>query len=101
MPAWARRWYSPGALVVERPDPDEPRRPLGLVGQDRQAAVGLHRVRGDDLGWDPPRQGLGDGALPEAVGPKIARTCPRSPRPETAASVTAEGPAAGLPPLRA
>ena len=37
-------------LVRERPDRDEPRRPRRLRGEDRQAAVDLHRVRGDDLG---------------------------------------------------
>ena len=39
------------ALVVERPDPDEVR-PLVLVREDRQAAVDLHRVGGDELGRD-------------------------------------------------
>ena len=55
-----------GALVVERPDPDEPRRPLGLVGQDRQAAIGLHRV---------PRRRSRRGSA--ASGPRRRRSSPR------------------------
>ena len=39
--------------------------------------------------------------FPEAVGPKTASTCPPGLWPETAVSIRAEGPAAGLPPLRA
>ena len=38
-----------GAFVVERPDADERGRPIGLVREDRQALVDLHRVGGDDL----------------------------------------------------
>ena len=51
------------ALVVERPDRHEPGGAIGLVGEDRQAAVGLHRVRRDDLSRDPLRERLGHGAL--------------------------------------
>ena len=50
------------ALAVERPDADEPRAGV-LVRQDRQAAVDLHRVGGDELGRDPLRDRLGDGRL--------------------------------------
>jgi len=52
-----------GALPVERPDPDEARARV-LVRQDRQPAVDLHRVRGDELGGDPGRDRLRDGGLP-------------------------------------
>src|SRR5438045_6164309 len=51
-------------LVVERPEPDEPRRELGLVRQDREAAVDLHRVCGNKLHRNAPRDLLRDGALP-------------------------------------
>ena len=51
------------ALLVETEEADEPRRVLGLVRQDRQAAVDLHRVRGDELRRDPARDLLRNGAL--------------------------------------
>ena len=65
--ACARRLVlADGCFVVEVPDPDQPRRPFGLVGQERQPAVDLHRVGGDDLGWDP----LGD-------APRRPPSCPK------------------------
>ena len=39
------------------------RRAGRLVREDRQAAVDLHRVRGDQLGRDALRERLGDGRL--------------------------------------
>src|SRR5436190_3102012 len=55
-------------LVVEVPDPDEPRRKLGLVGQDRKATVDLHRVCGNKLRRAALRDLLRDGALPRGRG---------------------------------
>ena len=52
-----------GALVIERPDPDEPSRPCRLAGENRQAPVGLHRVAGDDLPGDATGERLGDSGL--------------------------------------
>jgi hypothetical protein len=50
-------------LVVEAPDPDQLGRVLGLVRQDRDASVDLHRVGGDQTGRDPLGKCLGDRAL--------------------------------------
>ena len=56
--------YSPtDALVRERPDRHEPRRARRLVRQDRQPAIDLHGVRGDDLGAEPVGERLGDRGL--------------------------------------
>ncbi len=52
------------AVVVERPDRGQVRGPVGLVGEDRQPAVDLHRVRGHDLARQPVRDRLGDRRLP-------------------------------------
>ena len=50
-------------LVVELPDRDELRRPLGLGRQNRNAAVDLHGVGGDQSGGDPLGESLRDGGL--------------------------------------
>ena len=51
-------------LLAQVPDPDERGRPGRLVGQDRQAAVHLHGVAGDDLGAEPVGDLLGHRGLP-------------------------------------
>jgi hypothetical protein len=38
-----------GALVVQRPDPDETCRTVRLRREDRQTAIRLHRIGGQDL----------------------------------------------------
>jgi uncharacterized membrane protein YbhN (UPF0104 family) len=57
-------------LVVEPPDPDEPRGQARLVREDRQPSIDLHRVRRDDLGLEPWEESLGDGALSRGGGPE-------------------------------
>jgi hypothetical protein len=52
-----------GCHAGKRPDPDEVGREIRLVRQDREAAIDLHRVRGNELGGDPRRNGFGDGRL--------------------------------------
>jgi hypothetical protein len=56
------------AFLVEAEVPDEPG--LGLVGQDRQPAIDLHRIRGYELGRDQAGDFLGDGALARGRRPE-------------------------------
>ena len=52
-----------GSFMVEVPDPDQPRRLLGLRCQNRKAPVDLHRIGRDELGRKPARQLFGDATL--------------------------------------
>ena len=52
-----------GHRLREVADRDEPRRLGRLVREDRQAAVDLERVGGDDLGAELGREGLRDRGL--------------------------------------
>ena len=52
-----------GCLVVEAPDRDKLGRVRGLVREDRDASVDLHRVCGDQPCWNPLGKRLGDGGL--------------------------------------
>ena len=85
-----------GAFVVERPDADERGRSGGLVREDRQALVDLHRVGRDDLRRDGVCDRLGDGRLPARRGAKDANDHPRQ-----VSGGHNTGAAAGLPPLPA
>ena len=84
---------SPRARAAGTRRPSRPRRGpriptsrvgLGLVGQDRQPAIDLHRVRGDELGGDPAGELLGDGALAGRGRPEdredVRRQRPRAAR---------------------
>ena len=62
--------FADGGLVVELPDADEPGGALGLVREDGQATVDLHRVGGDELGGKPLGQRLGDGRLARGGRPE-------------------------------
>ena len=88
--------FGDGAFVVERPDADERGRAIGLVREDRQALVDLHRVGRDDLGREGVCDRLCDGRLPAGGGAKDRNDHPRQ--------VSGEhdtGAAASLPPLPA
>jgi hypothetical protein len=50
-------------LVSKRPDPNEPGRTFGLSREDRQAAVGLHRVGRQHLAFEAIRHRFGDRRL--------------------------------------
>src|SRR3954453_14858344 len=84
-----------GGAPVELPNANQPGRPLRLVGEDRQASVHLHRIRGNDLAPkrgpqrprypciepantppppSPPPSRSATSDFPDAVGPKIATT---------------------------
>ena len=55
-------------LLTECADPDEPRRPRRLVGEDRKPAVDLHRVGRYDLRAEAVRDRFRDGALSRGGG---------------------------------
>ena len=57
-------------FVRERPDPDEPRRSYGLRGEDRQAAIGLHRIGGNDLAAESLGDTLGHRRLARGGRPE-------------------------------
>jgi hypothetical protein len=50
-----------GSLVLEIPDGRQARGSRRLMRENRQAAVDLHRVGGDDLSGNALRDRLGDG----------------------------------------
>ena len=52
-----------GALVVQRPDAHETRRPVRLRREDRQTAIRLHRIGGQDLTAEAIGDRLCDGRL--------------------------------------
>ena len=86
-----RRVLADRCLVVELPDPDEPRRLLRLVRQDRKPPVRLHRVGRHELRRDPFGNRARDRALsgrggaedPDhgKVGPTVAQFALRSGHP--------------------
>jgi hypothetical protein len=51
------------SFMTQRPDADEPRRPVGLSREDRQAAVRLHRIGGDHLATEQIRHRFADSGL--------------------------------------
>ena len=57
-------------LVFERPDRHELCRPFGLVRENRDAAVNLHRIGRDQPRGDPVGQRFGDGGLTGRSGPE-------------------------------
>ena len=61
--------------MIEIPDPDEPRRFLGLVREDRKPTVDLHRVRRHELG----RNTLGDRTRNSALSRSPSGRRSRSP----------------------
>ena len=65
-----RRERAHAHRLFERPEPYEPRGTRRLVRENRQAAVDLHRVRGDDVRPETRCDSLGDGALPGRSRPE-------------------------------
>ena len=59
-----RRVRRDAHLLVKAADRDQTRRPRGLVGEDGEAAVDLHRVRRDHPRPETVGESLGDGGLP-------------------------------------
>ena len=58
-----RRVLADRHRLTEAADPDEVRGLGGLVGQDRQSAIDLERVGGDDVGAERIRDAPCDGRL--------------------------------------
>ena len=59
-----RRVRRDAHLLVQAADRDQSRRARGLVGEDGEAAVDLHRVRRDHPRPETVGESLGDGGLP-------------------------------------
>jgi len=51
------------SFMTQRPDPHEPRPPVGLSREDRPTAVRLHRIGGDHLATEQIRHRFADSGL--------------------------------------